>query len=180
MTKRQDIYFQLVSETAWIGTKDASDPRREEAISLFWWIYWGPLPMVADKEVAEAADIFSEILHYDYVMPPDETDKHKLLRNASMNLARAWAPLSQGGNRIVPSQCAPARSSTVGACVTYRGHRSHHLSPGSRSVSGAGLSSGRHLAFPASFMTRAISLNHGAHSRRLVLVTRSAPTFKRR
>jgi hypothetical protein len=89
MTKRQDIYFQLVSETAWIGTKDASDPRREEAISQFWWLFWGPLPMVSDKNVAEAADKFSEILDANYEMPPGETDKHKLLRNASMNLAIA-------------------------------------------------------------------------------------------
>lgn len=89
MTKRQDIYFQLVSETAWIGTKDANDPRREEAISLFWWIYWGPLPMVADDQVAAAADKFSEILHWDYVMPAGVTDKHLLLRNASMDLARS-------------------------------------------------------------------------------------------
>jgi hypothetical protein len=89
MTKRQDIYFQLVSETAWIGTKDANDPRREEAISLFWWIYWGPLPMVADAQVALAADRFSEILDWGYKMSEGETDKHLLLRNASMDLARA-------------------------------------------------------------------------------------------
>jgi hypothetical protein len=89
MTKRQEIYFQLVSATSLIGNKDPSDPVREEAISQFWWIFWGALPMVADHPVAVACDKFSEILDASYVMPEGCDDKHLLLRNASKELAIA-------------------------------------------------------------------------------------------
>ena len=89
ITKRQEIYFQLVSATSLIGNKASSDPAREEAISQFWWIFWGALPMVADHKVAVACDKFSEILDAGYPMPEGFDDKHLLLRNASKELAIA-------------------------------------------------------------------------------------------
>jgi hypothetical protein len=52
ITKRQEIYFQLVSATSVIGNKASNDPAREKAISQFWLIFWGALPMVADHQVS--------------------------------------------------------------------------------------------------------------------------------
>jgi hypothetical protein len=52
ITKRQEIYFQLVSATSVIGNKASNDPAREKAISQFWLIFWGARPMVADHQVS--------------------------------------------------------------------------------------------------------------------------------
>jgi hypothetical protein len=89
ITKRQEIYFQLVSATSVIGNKASDDPAREEAISQFWLIFWGALPMVADRQVAVACDKFADILDAGYRMPEGFDDKHLLLRNASKELAIA-------------------------------------------------------------------------------------------
>jgi hypothetical protein len=89
ITKRQEIYFQLVSATSVIGNKASNDPAREKAISQFWLIFWGALPMVADHQVAVACDKFADILDAGYRMPKGFTDKHLLLRNASKELAIA-------------------------------------------------------------------------------------------
>jgi hypothetical protein len=79
--KRQEVYFQLVSATSTIGNKDRSNPLRQEAETQFWQLYWGAVPMVADDQVALAVDAFSIAL--------DDPDNGILLRNTSMNLARA-------------------------------------------------------------------------------------------
>jgi hypothetical protein len=89
ITKRQEIYFQLVSATSVIGNKASNDPAREKAISQFWLIFWGALPMVADHQVAVACDKFADILDAGYPMPKGFDDKHLLLRNASKELAIA-------------------------------------------------------------------------------------------
>jgi hypothetical protein len=81
-TKRQEVYYQLVSSTSTIRNNDASDPMRREAQTQFWWLYWGVVPMVADDQVAEVVDSFSDALL-------DHPNDGVLLRNTSMNLARA-------------------------------------------------------------------------------------------
>jgi hypothetical protein len=80
-TKRQEIYYKLVSATACIGTNDHADPSRQEAEKQFWLLYWVAIPMIADKQVAEAIDAFSVAV--------DTPEDDILLRNTSMNLARA-------------------------------------------------------------------------------------------
>jgi hypothetical protein len=82
-SKRQEVYFQLVTATSMIGNKeDRNHPLRREADSQFWQLYWGAVPMVEDEEVAKAIDAFSVALD-------DKPDDGVGLRNASMNLARA-------------------------------------------------------------------------------------------
>jgi hypothetical protein len=81
-TKRQEIYFQLVSSTSTIGTMDKFEQSWQEAETQFWWLFWGALPMVADEQVAAAADAFSVALD-------EHPDDGVLLRNTSMSLARA-------------------------------------------------------------------------------------------
>jgi hypothetical protein len=81
-TKRQEVYYRLVSSTSTIGNRDAADPLRQDAQTQFWWLYWGAVPMVADDQVAEVVDTFSNALL-------DHPDDGVLLRNTSMNLARA-------------------------------------------------------------------------------------------
>jgi hypothetical protein len=81
-TKRQEVYFQLVSCTATIGNRDRNDPAWKEAEAEFWWLFWGVVPMVADDQVGFAVNAFSEVL-------ADHADDGVLLRNSSMQLARA-------------------------------------------------------------------------------------------
>ncbi|MEH2485874.1 hypothetical protein [Bradyrhizobium sp. AZCC 2230] len=81
-TKRQEVYFQLVSATSMIGIRDRNDPVRRDAETQFWHLFWGAVPMVADDHVAKALDEFSIVL--------DQTpDENVLLRNLSMNLSTA-------------------------------------------------------------------------------------------
>ena len=81
-SKRQEVYFQLVSATSLIGNKGRTNPLRQDAETQFWHLFWGAVPMVADGPVAKAIDEFSVVL--------DETpDDNILLRNSSMNLAMA-------------------------------------------------------------------------------------------
>jgi hypothetical protein len=80
-TKRQEIYFQLVSATAAISNKDRSDPVWGEAYAQFWLLFWGAVPMVADDEVGLAVNTFSVVL--------DNPDDVVRLRNSSMDLAKA-------------------------------------------------------------------------------------------
>ena len=82
--KQQQIYFDLLDTTSLIAnliTDPDNDLRRREAIQHFWVLFWGSLPVVADKDVAIAADAFSVALHQPMDFVP--------LRNASMDLARA-------------------------------------------------------------------------------------------
>ena len=82
--KQQEIYFDLLGTTSLIAnliTDPNQDLRRKEAIQHFWVLFWGPLPVVADKDVAWAADEFSVALDKPMDFVP--------LRNASMDLARA-------------------------------------------------------------------------------------------
>jgi uncharacterized membrane-anchored protein YhcB (DUF1043 family) len=51
-TKRQEVYFQLVSATSLIGIKPRADPLRHDAETLFEHLYYGAVPMVADDQVA--------------------------------------------------------------------------------------------------------------------------------
>lgn len=86
--KQQEIYFDLLATTSLIATREPENedekdgvPEREAAIRHFWVLFWGALPMVANKEVAIAADAFSVAL--------DNPNDFISLRNASMDLARA-------------------------------------------------------------------------------------------
>jgi hypothetical protein len=82
--KQQQIYFDLLDTTSLIAnliTDPNNDLRRKEAIQHFWVLFWGSLPVVADKDVAIAADAFSVALDKPMDFVP--------LRNASMDLARA-------------------------------------------------------------------------------------------
>lgn len=79
--KQQEIYFDLVMTTAIIGNRPRRDPDRRKAEKHFWVLFWGPIPMVANEEVAKAIDAFSD------AMDTPENGLH--LRNTSMNLARA-------------------------------------------------------------------------------------------
>jgi hypothetical protein len=104
-TKRQEVYYQLVSHTATIGTRDGDirDHLREVAEEQFWLLYWGVVPMVADDQVGKAVDAFSDALQefYDFREvyeainnqdPDKKKEKEKKfvnLRNKSMDLARA-------------------------------------------------------------------------------------------
>ena len=82
-SKRQEVYFQLVTATSMIGNKeDRNHPFRQEAESQFWQLFWGAVPMVDDDEVAKAIDAFSVALG-------DKPNDGVGLRNSSMNLARA-------------------------------------------------------------------------------------------
>jgi hypothetical protein len=86
--KQQAIYFDLLETTSLIAnrvptnaTQALDDPKRSNAIEHFWVLFWGGLPLVANQEVAAAADKFSEALANPMDFIP--------LRNASMDLARA-------------------------------------------------------------------------------------------
>ena len=79
--KQQEIYFDLLSTTALISTREQSDEERQRSEDHFWVLFWGAVPMVANQEVAAAVNAFSEAL--------DFPDKAVGLRNASMDLARA-------------------------------------------------------------------------------------------
>lgn len=82
--KQQEVYFDLLNATSLIANR-MTDPEiddiRKQAIQTFWVLFWGVLPVVANKDVARAADIFSVALDH----PMDFVS----LRNASMDLARA-------------------------------------------------------------------------------------------
>ncbi len=81
--KQQQVYFDLLDTTSLIAnliTEPDNDLRRREAIQHFWVLFWGSLPVVADKDVAIAADAFSLALDKPMDFVP--------LRNASMDLAR--------------------------------------------------------------------------------------------
>jgi hypothetical protein len=85
--KRQDVYFRLVATTAILGNVNLKSPERSDAESQFWRLYWGDVPLVADEPVANAIDAFSDAL---YPLENLSEDNHGILiRNASMNLARA-------------------------------------------------------------------------------------------
>jgi hypothetical protein len=82
--KQQEVYFDLLSTTSLIAnriTEPKADRERAKAIEHFWVLFWGPLPVVADRNVAVAADTFSDALKSPMNFVP--------LRNASMDLARA-------------------------------------------------------------------------------------------
>jgi hypothetical protein len=87
--KQQEIYFDLLATTSLISTREPEGeleqrggiPERDAAIRHFWVLFWGALPMVANQEVAIAADAFSVALN--------DQDDFVPLRNASMDLARA-------------------------------------------------------------------------------------------
>jgi hypothetical protein len=81
-TKRQEVYFELVSATSTIGNRDKSEESRKEAERQFWWLFWGVLPMVADEQVGSAVNAFSVALD-------EHRDDGILLRNTSMDLATA-------------------------------------------------------------------------------------------
>jgi hypothetical protein len=86
--KQQEVYFDLLATTSFIATREPENdeekkgiPKREAAIRHFWVLFWGTLPVVANQDVAIAADAFSVAL--------DHEDDFVPLRNASMDLARA-------------------------------------------------------------------------------------------
>lgn len=82
--KQQEVYFDLLSTTSLIAnriTDPNADPERAKAMEHFWVLFWGALPVVANKDVAIAADAFSVALDKPMDFVP--------LRNASMDLARA-------------------------------------------------------------------------------------------
>jgi len=79
--QRQAIYLDLLSTTATIGNTRYDTYERKKATDHFWFIYWGPLPLVADHAVGEAVNRFSELL--------DKPDDEVPLRNASMGIAQS-------------------------------------------------------------------------------------------
>jgi hypothetical protein len=82
--KQQEVYFDLLGTTSLIANRTTdpnADPERAKAIEHFWVLFWGALPVVANKDVAAEADIFSVALKNPMDFVP--------LRNASMDLARA-------------------------------------------------------------------------------------------
>ena len=82
MTKRQEVYYELVQTASTISNRGMDDPIRREAAMRFWDLYWGAVPLVADREVSVAVDEFE--IAYSF-RPEDGVG----LRNASMQLARA-------------------------------------------------------------------------------------------
>ena len=76
--KRQEVYYQLLGTTAALGNKGREDPTRAKDELDFWILYWGAIPLVADKEVGLIIDRFSEMVYE----PGIE------MRNLSMELAR--------------------------------------------------------------------------------------------
>jgi hypothetical protein len=80
-TKRQEIYYELVSATSTIANRVRDDPIRDQAQIQFWQLSWGVVPMVADEQVAKAIDIFTDAF--------TTSEDGQLLRNKSMDLARA-------------------------------------------------------------------------------------------
>ncbi|MBZ9604012.1 hypothetical protein [Phyllobacterium chamaecytisi] len=80
--KRQEVYYDLVSTTSTIANRGHDDPIRTAAEEKFWWLFWGGVPMVADKQVGVAVDTFMLVL----VNKPHNGEE---LRNKSMDLARA-------------------------------------------------------------------------------------------
>jgi hypothetical protein len=85
--KSQDVYFRLVSVTATIGNVGVKSKERRDAELQFWQLYWGDVPLVADDQVAMAIDAFSDALYLPEGL--NENDRGVVIRNASMNLARA-------------------------------------------------------------------------------------------
>lgn len=82
--KQQEVYFDLLDTTSLIAnriTDPKDDLQRAHAMEKFWLLFWDPLPVVANKDVAIAADAFSVAL--------DQSMDFVQLRNASMDLARA-------------------------------------------------------------------------------------------
>src|SRR6476620_12230032 len=77
-TKRQEVYFQLVSTTSTLANSDPSGPAWKEAEEQFWWLFWGVVPMVADDQVGSAVDAFHHAIL-------DHREDGVLLRNLSMD-----------------------------------------------------------------------------------------------
>jgi hypothetical protein len=48
LTKRQEVYFDLLAVSASIATKMQDDEHRKDAEDKFWQLYWGAFPVVAD------------------------------------------------------------------------------------------------------------------------------------
>lgn len=79
-TKQQEIYLELVKTTAILSNRQGH-PEWEEAAKNFWVMFWGVIPMVADRGVAVAIDQFAATF--------DKVEDEIAMRNASMDLARA-------------------------------------------------------------------------------------------
>ena len=79
--KRQEVYYQLLGTTAALSNKGLDDPSRAKDALDFWILYWGAVPLVADKEVGTLVDQFAILLY--------KSDIETQLRNLSMDLARA-------------------------------------------------------------------------------------------
>ena len=80
--KQQEIYFNLIEITSDVSNGEVGTPGRAHAESAFWRMFWGPLIMVEDRNVAVAADAFSLALH-------DDPTNGALLLNKSMDVAHA-------------------------------------------------------------------------------------------
>jgi hypothetical protein len=81
-TKRQEVYFELISSTSTIANRGSNDVARKKAEAKFWWLFWGAVPMVADDQVAAAVDNFSAAVQ-------EQADDGVALRNSSLRLAQA-------------------------------------------------------------------------------------------
>jgi hypothetical protein len=91
LTKRQEVYFDLLAVSASIATKAQSasiatkmqdDEHRKDAEDKFWQLYWGAFPVVADDKVSMAAWKSAEVLK-------DKSSNAARLQDASMDLALA-------------------------------------------------------------------------------------------
>lgn len=93
-TKRQEVYYELVSATSTLSTEVPDTPGYRAAEASFWHLYWGALPLVTDPEVGGATNAFEDILVDETL---DAGVKCVMLRNASKNLAeRCRASLGFG------------------------------------------------------------------------------------
>jgi hypothetical protein len=63
LEKRQDVYFRLGLSLARIMNHDPGDSDWEPAKEEFFTLYWGEIPLVADKAVSEAVEQFSDALY---------------------------------------------------------------------------------------------------------------------
>lgn len=83
-TKRQEVYYELVSATSTLSNKAPGSPEYVCAEDKFWHLYWGALPLVTDRDVGGATNRFEDVL-VDQSMDADV--KSVSLRHASKDLA---------------------------------------------------------------------------------------------
>src|SRR4051794_8683402 len=86
---RGAVYSKLIQTTAILGNYPRDSNEWRAAEKSFWLLFWSDLPLIEDDAVAALVNEFHLALNYEKMEPQEEQNNAMLLRNLSMNLARA-------------------------------------------------------------------------------------------